>query len=177
MNVIYSIHKEYIDRIFSLEKNLEFRNRIGKEVKPGDLIYFYETKSGGGSGFVVGYAKIKDIIEIPYHKIGTYFMMPFYVEKYGTKEEKGTVKKAMEINLKGFDNSLVLSYLFQEGALDIMKKTSCPPKLWPKYEYDLKKYNEARIKKEIYAIAVINGQVKLDFIMNLMRATGNMQFY
>jgi predicted transcriptional regulator len=151
MNVIYSIRKEYIDRIFSLEKDLEFRNRIGKEVKPGDLIYFYVTKSGGGSGSVVGHVKIKEIIEIPHHKVGTYFMLPFYVKKYGTEEEKNTVKKAMTINLKEYDNSLVLSYLFQKNALDYMKEKSRPPEIWPLYKGDLRKYNEAKHKeKKLY---------------------------
>lgn len=127
MNVIYSIHRRYSEKIFSGEKDIEFRNIIGKDIYIGDMIYFYETKNKGGASMVIGSAKIKDIITIPYHKVGTYFLLPYYVEKYGTEEDKKTVKHAMEIKLDHYDESIVLNYLYDEKSLNYMSLNNDVP--------------------------------------------------
>lgn len=122
MNIICSIHNQYTKLIFSGKKDLEFRNRIGVFVNEGDRLYVYETKNVAGSGMVIGSAIIDAIIPIPYHKQGTYFILPYYVEKYGTEEDKETVKQAMEIELDHYDKSIVLDYLYDEQSLSYMKK-------------------------------------------------------
>lgn len=128
MDILVSIQKFYTDLIFHGEKPLEFRNRVGKDLCEGSKIYFYESK-GTGAGKVVGKATISKIIDMADNKpkLGTYFLLPYYVKIYGTDEEKRTVEKAMKVNLTKYDNSLVLNYLFNDEALDYMLKTNSPP--------------------------------------------------
>lgn len=123
MNAIYSIHHEFTKLIFDGTKSLEFRNSIGNKIQTGDRIHVYETKKNHGAGAVIGYFTIKDIKKIPYHKTGTYFILPYYVEKFGTEEDKNTVKSAMGISLNDYDESIVLNYLYDQKSLDYMKTT------------------------------------------------------
>jgi len=41
--MIFPIHKEFVDMIFDGSKDLEFRNKLPKDLKPGMKIYFYEA--------------------------------------------------------------------------------------------------------------------------------------
>lgn len=148
MDILMPIHKPYTDRIFDGTKIMEFRTRIGKDIHCGDTIYVYETKNNSGSGSVIGSVKIKNIISIPKVKVGTYFLLPYYVKKFGTEEEKKTVKKAMGIELNGYCNSLVLNYLFQDAALSYMASTKSPPSPWPLYGSGLMDYNNAKRKED-----------------------------
>jgi len=125
-----SIRKSYTDLIFSRIKLLEFRNKIGKEVNPGDKIFVYETKRGTGSGSVIGSVTIDSIIQIPHHRVGTYFILPYYVEQFGTEEDRAAVHKAMQVDLLDCDNSLVLSYLFDDYVLDHMLEFRQPVDPW-----------------------------------------------
>ena len=127
MDVIFSIRKNFLDLIFDGTKNIEFRKRIGKDIHEGDTIYFYETKAAGGSGMVVGEAKIKNIKPIERKKIGSYILLPYYVEKYGSEEEKEQIKKILDIHVSGYDDSVVLSYIFDNWSLDYMKKNDRLP--------------------------------------------------
>lgn len=142
-----SVHKPYTDMIFNGTKMMEFRKRIGKDVHCGDTIYVYETKKNSGSGSVIGSVKIKNIIPIPKVKVGTYFLLPYFVEKYGTEEEKETVKRVMRIKFNGYNSSLALSYLFQTDALSYIEENKVPPSPWPLYGSSLKEYNEAKHKE------------------------------
>lgn len=149
MNIIYAIHKKYSNLIFSGEKNLEFRMKIGVNVHKGDTVFFYETKRAAGLGKVSGSATIGDIIPISYHKVGTYFMLPYYVEKYGTEEEKAAVVKALNINLSNYDKSIVLSYLFDDHLLDYMKENDDLPDFFkypPFHGYTVAEFNERHKK-------------------------------
>lgn len=148
MDILMPIHKPYTDRIFDGTKIMEFRTRIGKDIHCGDTIYVYETKNNSGSGSVIGSVKIKNIISIPKVKVGTYFLLPYYVEQYGTEEEKETVKRAMKIKFDGYNSSLVLSYLFQADALSYIEANMVPPSPWPLYGSSLKEYNEAKCKED-----------------------------
>lgn len=136
MNAIFSIHKDYIGLIFDGTKNLEFRKSIGKDLKENDIIFLYETKRDLGTGLIVGEVKIKKIVPIRFHKTGTYVMLPYFVSKYGTEEEKGQVEKAMSVHLTNFDESIVLSYLFDDWTLDYMTKNDDVPD-WFKIKHPL----------------------------------------
>lgn len=125
MNAIFSTDKYFLDLIFDKTKNIEFRKTLVKNLHQGDKIYFYETKRHG-SGMVVGYATIKDIVKIKHLRAGTMFLLPFYVEKYGTEEEKKTVDLMMSVDLENYDNSLLLDYLFDEKSLNEAKRTKKP---------------------------------------------------
>ena len=136
MNAIFSIHKDYIGLIFDGTKNLEFRKSIGKDLKENDIIFLYETKRDLGTGLIVGEVKVKKIVPIRFHKTGTYTMLPYFVSKYGTEEEKGQVEKAMSVHLTNFDESIVLSYLFDDWTLDYMTKNDDVPD-WFKIKHPL----------------------------------------
>lgn len=149
MNTIYAIYKEYIQLILSDIKNLEFRTHIGKNLQVGDTIYLYETKRHHGAGAVVGSVKVKNIFILKYHKVGTYNMLPFYVQKFGTDEEKATVQKALSIHLSEYDDSIVLNYLYDDNMLSYMKEHNDVPDPfnYPAYHgYTAEEYNK-RMKK------------------------------
>lgn len=149
MNTIYSIYKEYIQLILGDIKNLEFRTHIGKDLQVGDTIYLYETKRNHGAGAVVGSVKVKNIFKLKYHKVGTYNMLPFYVQKFGTDEEKAVVQNALSIHLSEYDDSIILNYLYNDKMLNYMKKHDEVPDPfnYPAYHgYTAEEYEE-RMKK------------------------------
>jgi len=126
ISAVFPIHKKYSDLIFSGYKNFEFRH-VRTKLEPGSRVYIYETKKERGLGKVVGYFVCGEIKQIPRHKIGTYTMLPFYVDKFGTDEEKETVRQIMRIDFDDHDNSLALIYLFCERELiDEMVETRKP---------------------------------------------------
>jgi hypothetical protein len=121
MNTIFSIRNNFTEQIFNGNKPLEFRNSIGKDVEANSTIYIYETKRNSGAGSVIGSVRIKSIIDIPWHRVGTYFILPYYVQLFGSEEEKEAVEKGMKVDLLDYDNSLILSYLFNDRILDYIE--------------------------------------------------------
>ena len=150
MDILISTNKKHADLIFQGIKNLFFCKIGPKELKSSDKLYFYEGKRNGGRGKVIGEAKVKEIHAIPNVKTGTYVMLPMYVELFGTEEEKRQVKKAMKIHLPDYDDSIVLSYLFDDWTLEYMRAHDTLPDssiinpLW----HDIKRYNEAHKKAD-----------------------------
>ncbi len=63
--MVFPIHKNWCTKIFEGSKLAEFRNRLPKGIKPGDVIYIYETRSSGGSGKVIGKFKVSRISNNP----------------------------------------------------------------------------------------------------------------
>lgn len=126
MNAIFSLYKDFTNLILSGEKDLEFRNIMIK-VNKGDKIYMYETKKNGGKGKVVGYFVVEEMVEIPKHKLGCYnFLLHYANKKNLDKEIINQIKKALSINLEGYDNSLVINYLFDDEYLDFLIKNKRP---------------------------------------------------
>ena len=39
MDILMSLHKKWADKIFDGSKTLEFRKKIGKDFKVGDIVY------------------------------------------------------------------------------------------------------------------------------------------
>lgn len=149
MDAIFSIRPPFTDMIFNGEKDLEFRSKIGNELFPGNKLYVYETKKNRGLGAVIGSVTIEQIEELPYHKIGTYNLISHFTEKYGSEEEKKTVKKAMSIRLSNYDESIVLSHLFNDRTLDYMLENDDVPdpfKQPPYYGYSVKEFNQINEK-------------------------------
>ena len=150
MNAIFSMHRKYTELIFNGIKNLEFRKKVGMDFNTNDTIFIYETKKDGGSGMIVGEVRINKITEIKkYPKLGAYTMLPYFVKKFGTEEEQRQVKKAMEIHLTNFDESIVLNYIFDNWTLNYMIKNNDVPDwfnvkhpLWP----NVKEYNSIHQK-------------------------------
>ena len=152
MNTIFSIRKPYTDYIFDGIKNLEFRKKVGKNMKAGDTVFLYETKKNHGLGKVVGSAEVKNIIEIPKVKIGTYFLLPYFIEKFGTEAEKAAAAKAMQIQLSNYDPTIVLDYFYDPIALDYMKKYDEVPEPW-EHPYterfsSAEEFNQSKLKAD-----------------------------
>ncbi len=124
MNAIFSIDKNYSDLIFTGEKDIEFR-KIKTRLKSGDKVYVYETKKNG-CGKVVGYFIIDRVWEVPKVKIATYNFIYHYASKFSNKETLDMVKKALSIELKEYNNCLVLNYLFDDEALNFMLSNGRP---------------------------------------------------
>lgn len=118
MNAIFSIDKNYSDLIFTGEKDIEFR-KIKTRLKSGDKVYVYETKKNG-CGKIVGYFIIDRVWEVPKVKVATYNFIYHYASKFSDKETLEMVKKALSIELKEYNNCLVLNYLFDDEALNFM---------------------------------------------------------
>lgn len=149
MDAVFSIRLPFTDMIFDGRKNLEFRNKIGQELFAGNKIYIYETKKHSGKGAVIGSVVIENIEDLPHHKAGTYNLLPHFVERYGTKEEKDAVRKAMGIRLTHYDESIVLSHLFNDRVLDYMiEHDDVPdPRTFPPfYGYTAKEFNQIKEK-------------------------------
>lgn len=145
INALFSIHKQYSDLIFNGDKILEFRNKKTKLSKDSK-VYVYGTKSSG-CGKVVGYFVVKDIIELQHNKVGTYNMLPFYVNNYGSEDEKNAVLSMMEVHFNSHDDSLALSYLFNDDIIELCKHTHEPVDSWQMWTSRSYKIREANQKK------------------------------
>ena len=70
VGIAYPILKEHMDRIFSNEKLVFFKmcphESLPKNLKKGDLLFFYLSKSGK---IMVGHANIKDIRLLTYLEV------------------------------------------------------------------------------------------------------------
>lgn len=64
MDILLPIQRPYTDLIFKGFKPFEFRTRIPQNLLLGDTIYIYESKAKGGTGKVIGHAKLKGILPI-----------------------------------------------------------------------------------------------------------------
>lgn len=141
MNAIFSFQKKHTSLIFNGRKPVDFKNKIGKDIKENDIIYIYETKRNGGSGMVVGEVRINKIIEIKkYPKFGAYTMLPYFCNLFGTEEEKRQVEKAMSIHVSHYDDSITLDYIFDDWTLDYMKKNDEVPDRFHIEHQSLKEY-------------------------------------
>lgn len=147
MNVIMPIHKEYSDRIFSGLKPYEFRNKVPK-LEKYDKVFVYETKKKG-CGMIVGYFTVKVVEKITHHKLGAYLYASEYAHRYYNEDIQKLVDKAMTIDLKNCDNSLVLYYLFMEEFLDEMLRTKRPPEEENYFHYMRDNFSEYNRKKEL----------------------------
>ena len=88
MNVLVPIYKKHTDLIFKGIKIFDFKQNIPKKLHKGDKIYFYECKRNAGRGMVVGEAVVNEMIQIPDVNTGTYVMLPYYADLFGSEEEK-----------------------------------------------------------------------------------------
>lgn len=150
MNVIYPIKKQYSDLIFNETKPYEFRNNIPKHLHVGDFVFVYETKTTG-CGKVVGYFEVAAISKIDrtLAKVGTYYYMDDYANLYCDNYIQSMIKKAKSIRVDGYNNAIVLSYLFQDEKLDYMLKNKKIPEyiFLPTNSIEYEKYNIAKEKE------------------------------
>lgn len=131
MDILMSIHKVWIEKIFNKEKILEFRKSIGKNFKIGDTVYLYETSKNGGSKKVVGEFTIKDIVKLnKKSKIATYDLLPYYCLNIIKDEEAfEAVDKIFNIPLKNYNDAIKLSYIFNPHFIEYLRDTNNFPDL------------------------------------------------
>ena len=101
MDILMSLHKKWADKIFDGSKTLEFRKKIGKDFKVGDIVYIYETGKNGGKKQIVGDCEniIRDF------------------------EVLEAVKKAYAIELPNYKDSIKLSYIYNINFLESLRDT------------------------------------------------------
>ena len=151
MNIIYPIKKQYSNLIFNGIKPYEFRNKIPNNLNIGDIIFVYETKTTG-CGKVIGYFEVAAInkIDRKLSKVGTYYHMDDYARMFCDVETQNMINKAKEISVNGYNNAIVLSYLFQDEKLDYMlKHKKLPERIFlPTKTKEYKEYNLAKEKED-----------------------------
>lgn len=162
MNTIFSIHKQYSDKIFDKTKPVEFRHKLPK-LETGDKVYIYETKKGG-CGQVVGYFTVKEIKPVQETSMASYMYAEKYAELFCDEETQKTVKKAMSIHLDEYDNSLVLCYLFMNECLNEMALSNRPPEESLNNMYkNMKNYEKQKKKKNEFLNACDNWLREIGF--------------
>ena len=110
MSVLMPLYNKWINMIFSGEKTLEFRSRIGKDFKPGTIIYLYESAKNGGCKKVVGQCTIKDIKKIEHSKCDTVFFMAYFLNNIlKNKYYLDKWKEVYAFKLDNYDDRIKLS--------------------------------------------------------------------
>lgn len=172
MNIIYPIKKQYARLIFDKTKPFEFRNHIPKNLNIGDIVFVYETKTSG-CGKVIGYFEVANIKKINYKctRVGTYLYMDTYAKMFCDKEVSSMIEKAKRLKIENYYDSFVLSYLFQDEALDYIEKNKQIP---PEQENIFFYWNASKEEKEKYDIA---RQKSREFCDNCDEWLTNIGFY
>lgn len=121
MNILLPIRQPFTSQIFSGIKPVEFRNRIPRNLHPGDKVYIYESKYKGGSGKVLGYATVKTIHEIDQKiKYGSYILSEFYLSLFGTDEEKAAFEKVKSLQIEGIKKGFAIQYIMEPQRLEFL---------------------------------------------------------
>lgn len=145
MDILMSLHKVWADMIFDGKKPIEFRTRLPKNFSIGDKIYIYETAKRGGSRKVVGFATVKDIIEVlskdgRWPMFGAYPFIDFYFENIkGDKEKAEHYRKLKEEFDKytQYKYGFILGYAFSELELSCLRETGCFVDTWKIFDMNI----------------------------------------
>lgn len=91
-NILISIHPQYVEKIVSGEKKVEFRRRFTNKAKDGDVLWIYTTVPEKKLGTK---ASIKTIHYLPIHEIvrrfGSYASSNSMLSEYYSGLENGYV--------------------------------------------------------------------------------------
>lgn len=143
MAILMSLYNIWCDKILDGSKPLEFRNNIGKQFKPGEIIYLYETSKNNGRKKVVGEVKIKDIKEIPKSKCGCYGFLPYFAENIiADKEIKDAIMYAYNFDLPNYDGIFKMKWMFLPKHLEHFKETGEFPNFFLMEEEELDDYEK-----------------------------------
>ena len=142
MDILMSLHKQWASKIFNKTKTLEFRKNIGKDFNVGDIVYIYETSKNNGRKMIVGQFTIKDIVKIDQSSgCGTYDLLPYYCEHIiKDNEALKAVKKAYDVELSHYKDSIKLSYIYNLDFLESLRDTDDFPCLFTMPQEKLNKY-------------------------------------
>ena len=125
MDILMSLHKKWANKLLDGSKILEFRKRIGKDFKVGDIVYIYETGKNGGKKQIVGDFTIKSIVKIDQSSgCGTYDLLPYYCKNVlKDLDALEAVMKAYSIELSHYKDSIKLSYIYNVNFLEALRDT------------------------------------------------------
>lgn len=158
MDILYSLHKVWCDKIFDGTKTIEFRTKLPKELKCGTTLYLYETSKNGGCQKVVGECKVDYIINVlsennewPY--IGCVPFLEYYfrnINKNDVVADKYKETASRFKNFKKYKYGYVLKYAFCEDELNYIEKTGDTIDTWkiPDFNYVKKLLDEFDISEK-----------------------------
>ena len=144
MNILMSVRKHWIDMIKDGSKKLEFRNRIGKEFKIGNTIYFYESGKDGKKKITCS-AKIKSITKIEHQKCDTVLFVDYYLKNVIKNEfYLKEWEKTKEIDLPGYSSFIKLSNMFCSDYIKLLSEGKRD-----EYEYDTENLKKKDLSNKI----------------------------
>lgn len=131
MNIILSVHKQWLDKIFSNEKIYEFRNFIPKNLKENDTIYFYETSKNNGSKKIVGECRLKSTFPLTnngkFPMFGCYHFIEKYMKIIENDEEKAKLfEECKKYQLEEYKFGSLLSFALSPSAMKNIKNGIYP---------------------------------------------------
>ena len=166
MNIICSVHRNWIEMILSGIKTIEFRSMLPKDFKSGDKIYLYETSKNGGSKKIVGECEVDYIINVlskdgKWPTFGCYPFLEYYFQNIKNDSyvanQYGKIKSEFENKVTKYKHGYVVKYAFSEENLDSLRKHGEVIDLWnianftvvQKYLKDIEKSDEySKVVKE-----------------------------
>ena len=132
MDILYSLHKKWSNKIFDLTKPIEFRTKLPKDLKQNTKIYIYETSKNDGCQKVIGECRVDYIINVlsPEGKwpfVGCCPFLEYYF--YNIKKDFETarvyenVRKRFENKSTNYKYGYVFQYAFSEENLKSIEET------------------------------------------------------
>jgi predicted transcriptional regulator len=136
-NAIFSIHKDYIEKILDKTKPFEFRSVLLKDLEPGSTIYLYETSKNGGCKKIVGEVKVSDIQKLSVNQFlynkkvcyGCWDFIDWYARnilKDNQMAEKYTEAKKEEYLLPDYKLGYILHFALSEKDMEYIKDNHIP---------------------------------------------------
>ena len=139
LGILMSIHKDYIEKIFSGFKPFAFRKSLPKDFGVGTKLYFYETSKNGGRKMVVGEATVSDYFYLlskdgKYPCFGAYNFIEYYMEKIkGDKETADkyrSVKEEFKDKFENYKYGFIINYALSEENLENIREKGQPINTW-----------------------------------------------
>ena len=144
MDIMMSIHKEWVDKILSGKKPFEFRKKLPKNFSAGDKIYIYETSKQNGLQKVIGECKVKHILNFANDKgklpcFGCYPFIEYFMEHIkGDKETADRFKSVKEEFYGKFERykyGFIINFALCDLELEHIRQHGCPIDTWELYPY------------------------------------------
>ena len=133
MAILMSIHKNFIDKIFSGNKPFDFRNILPKNLSINDKIYFYETSKNNGCRKIVGEACVEEIISLlspkgEYPIFGAYNFIDCFCQKlYPNEDFAEKFKECRQYKIKNYKFGSQLDFALSPDCMEFVKRGEYPP--------------------------------------------------
>lgn len=138
MNIIYSLHKCWCDKIFEGIKTIEFRTKLPKKLKSGTILYLYETAKNGGCQKIVGQCEVDYVIPVlskdgEWPIIGCYPFMEYFYRNIKKDEDTAEYFKKLKEEFDTYENyryGFILNYSHSNDELESLRKTGTLLDYW-----------------------------------------------